>query len=144
MWLLFVIPPAYLNWLYSVFSFALQLKFLKLPHSFIPSYGGGTEKSRKHKKEKKEPVGRGRDRHSITKQPLLINKEIKDILIKDIFPCLSNASAATVHMIFKCWKGCIILSQRATHPYKHKTGAVSRNTHQPGPAHRHSIDAKLH
>lgn len=48
-----------------------------------------------------EPRGEGQ-RHSITKLSLLINKEIKDILIKDIFPCLSNASAATVHIIFKC------------------------------------------
>lgn len=43
-----------------------------------------------------------RQRHSITKLSLLINKEIKDILIKDIFPCLSNASVATMHIIFKC------------------------------------------
>lgn len=40
--------------------------------------------------------------NSIIKLSLLINKEIKDILIKDIFPCLYNASAANVHISFKC------------------------------------------
>lgn len=44
----------------------------------------------------------GGARHSITTLSLLINKEIKDILIKDIFPCLSNACAAAVRIIFNC------------------------------------------
>lgn len=58
------------------------------------------QKNKKHEKKKKCSK-RGRQRLSITKLCLLINKEIKDILIKDIFPCLSNAFAATVHIIFK-------------------------------------------
>jgi hypothetical protein len=60
-----------------------------------------TELRRKEQKRSTGLPSREGRRNSITKLGLLINKEIKDILIKDIFPFLSNTSAAAKHIIFK-------------------------------------------
>lgn len=80
-----------------------MVKKLTVKHFFLSflAVEGGAEKKQKAQESIARPRGEGQ-RQSITKLGLLINKEIKDILIKDIFPCLSNASAATMHIIFKC------------------------------------------
>lgn len=60
----------------------------------------------------------GGARHSITKLSLLINTEIKDILIKDIFPCLPDArAAAAAHIMLKWWQegGAVAPSEPLIH-----------------------------
>lgn len=82
----------------------------------------------------------GGARHSITKLSLLINTEIKDILIKDIFPCLpdARAAAAATHIMLKWWQegGAVAPSEPLIHSRAKLEQSAETHTGpaRPGPA----------